>query len=273
MMKIGEHYKALVLACIDHGDPRSPRGKECNALVAQSFSWDVCPNVPKGIGFNKRFAIAELMAIIADYNSVAWLAQFNQNITQFSDDGKTFHGHYGERLSHQWGEQIDRLRRDPDTRQAVFQIWDWGLDCSFAAGGDKKDYPCNVVFQIHKGLDDEHDMSIFQRSSDLIWGLPYDHFVFGCILDLICMELGFETGKVNRFISDAHIYAPGVYYTEARIAAASKDLEWGMWTPATSYSHFLSASMEVITSWRDHKPASKLSLAAKALAKELGLCV
>lgn len=267
MMKIAEEYPKLVQLAIECGEQVSPRGKRCSSLKSQLLRLEPYPNVPKGIGFNKKFAIAELMAIVAGYNNVAWLAQFNPTIAQFSDDGHTFHGHYGDRLESQWEYQIQRLREDKDSRQAVFQIWDMALDLFPGS----KDYPCNVVFQIHRGYRDRFDMSVFQRSSDLIWGFPYDHFVFGCILDLICIELGVETGHVVRYISDAHVYAPDVYYSQERVLSAVACREWGMWSPNTSFSHFLLSSIEVIEAWREKKPMPT-KLASRALAKELGLC-
>lgn len=266
MMKIAVEYPSLVTLALESGERVVPRGKACRSLKSQLLRFEPFPNVPKGIGFNKKFAIAELMAVVAGYNNVAWLAQFNPNIASFSDDGEIFHGHYGERLNAQWDDRIRLLREDKDTRQAVFQIWDWGLDLIPGS----KDYPCNVVFQIHRGFRDRFDMSVFQRSSDLIWGLPYDHFVFGCILELICIELGVETGHVVRYIADAHVYEPDVFYPKERIDAAASCKEWGMWSPNTSFSHFLQSSIEVIQSQRDKKPL--VTQAAKNLAKELGLC-
>lgn len=264
---ITDQYPALVERTVAHGIPASPRGKACKKFTSLLLDWDAFPNVPKGIGFNKKFAIAELMAIVAGHNSVHWLAQFNPKIVDFSDDGETFHGHYGERLETQWEAGIQKLRDDKDTRQAVFQIWDWALDGNNMVS---RDFPCNVVFQIHRGFQGRYDMSVFQRSSDLIWGLPYDHFVFGCILDLICTELGVETGKVNRYISDAHVYDPGVYYPKERIDAAIACKEWGLWSPNTSFSHFFRTSVEVIEFSRDGKPLT--TSPGRALAKELGLC-
>lgn len=259
IMKIDEGYAELVRRAVYGGKPRTVRRKKCRTLGGVTTTFSPLPNVPHGLGFNKKFAIAELISIVTGHNDVEWLAQFNPKIREFSDDGKTFHGHYGDRLQFQWQRLFERLAEDRYTRQAVFQIWDWGLDLE-----DSKDLPCNTMFQIIYNPDGRFDMVVFQRSSDLIWGLPYDHFVFGQLLQMICTELALPMGDVHRHIVDAHVYEAGEYYTQDRIDVAMKEVFWSDWSTDLGFVEFRLAAQQVIA-------RTPLCPSAHAMMAELGL--
>jgi hypothetical protein len=78
---------------------------------------------------NPIFHLMESIWMLAGRRDVQFLQHFNSTIGQFSDDGKVFNAAYGYRWRRHFGfdqleEVIKALRRDPETRQAVIQMWD-----------------------------------------------------------------------------------------------------------------------------------------------------
>ena len=46
---------------------------------------------------NPFFHLMESLWMLAGRNDVEWISKYNKRISQYSDDGKTFHGAYGHR--------------------------------------------------------------------------------------------------------------------------------------------------------------------------------
>jgi len=114
---------------------------------------------------NPFFHVMEAMWMLAGRNDVAWLAQFNRQMREYSDDGLTFHGAYGHRLRKaktidQLNFAIRILRSNPDTRRCVLQIWDTSLDLDM----NSKDIPCNDLIFL-KVRDGALHMTICCRSN------------------------------------------------------------------------------------------------------------
>src|SRR3546814_5271713 len=65
------------------------------------------------------------------------IAPWNRHISQFSDDGVVFAGAYGPRINLQLDYVLNKLREDPDTRQAGLTIWRPNPQPS-------KDIPCKI---------------------------------------------------------------------------------------------------------------------------------
>lgn len=251
MMKLdGEFssdYRTLVGECMQHGELRSARGRPHKALFNVVLIHRIDHNLLTGL--SRRFAIAELMAYVAGWEDVRWLAHFNKNIAQFSDNGIVFSGAYGPRMQEQIARVLFMLREDPHSRQAVVQIFTKN-DLIPCDGKVSKDIPCNTMFQLQVvgGL---LNMTIYQRSCDLVWGLPYDHFSFTCLLYLLAKELELEPGVVVRHIANAHVYSPrAVYADEERIYKAVNTAGGHTWFPVpTKFSEFRAAAIQTRTDY------------------------
>lgn len=215
---LGEVYADLIKLCQTEGARRVPRDKpnrELRPVLLECHKpWHPCI---KSAGVNYRFAMAEVMALINGWNDVAWLAQFNSRISAFSDDGLIFNGAYGHRLRYpidQLKEGISLLNLDADCRQVVFNIWDPVQDYRRTA-----DKACNTqVFvkliprqDVELSGNDPHyalDLTVFRRSSDLIWGVPYDHFVFCNLLLILARFVHAVPGVLREYIDSLHVYEP-----------------------------------------------------------------
>lgn len=203
---------------------------------------------------NHIFHAFESLWMLAGRNDVAPLAHYNSRMADFSDDGKTFHGAYGYRwrnaydyyvntvggLSNvnQGGDErfdqlnqiAENLKKDPNSRREVLQIWDWRDDLAERPEG-ALDLPCNthayfsirekneqitIVDKFQGGIDvggtdsgfnHALDMTVCNRSNDLIWGMLGANVVhFSFLLEYMAACIGVEVGVYNQFTNNLHVY-------------------------------------------------------------------
>ena len=213
---LGEFYGDLVSLVHHHGKMVTPRGKENRELrpvTMTTYRWGAL----KKASVNYRLACAEAMAYVCGWDDVGWLAYFRPGIAQFSDDGKTFYGAYGARMLDQLGRVIDMLREDPDSRQAVIGIWE-----ARDSGVKSKDLPCNTQLLL-KVRDAQLNLMVIRRSSDLVWGVPYDHHCFWALAHTIANCLNIHVNALNEVIDSLHVYSPSAgFYDADRIDEARR---------------------------------------------------
>ena len=160
---------------------------------------------------NPFFHVMEFVWMIAGSNDVKWIEQFNKRFRNFADVGTdTIHGAYGHRWIHHFGRNqiqlvADLLRADPTTRRAVMGMWDPRSDLTPHA-----DLPCNtqIMFRVIEG---KLDMTVINRSNDLIWGMLGANAVHMTYLhELVwCMRRYTPGGDTTRgiiFTNNLHIY-------------------------------------------------------------------
>jgi hypothetical protein len=141
---------------------------------------------------------------------VEWLAQFNQRIAVFSDDGKTFHAPYGYRLRKSFGidqveEAINMLTNDPDTRRTVMAIWDPVNDLNVVS----KDIPCNDIIML-KVRDGRLNMTVCCRSNDVLWGAYGANVVqFSTLQEFMANCIGVNVGTYHQISDSFHVYTEG----------------------------------------------------------------
>lgn len=169
---------------------------------------------------NPFFHLMEALWMLAGRNDAEWIGKYNSTFYQFSDDGVTFHGAYGYRwrfwfqqeprgvpVTHQPLDQITalivHLRNDPKSRRAVLQMWDPSEDL----GAEGKDFPCNlsIAFRIQENV---LDMTVFNRSNDIIWGAYGANAVHMSILqEYIASQLGVGIGTYYQVSNNYHAYS------------------------------------------------------------------
>lgn len=156
---------------------------------------------------NPFFHLMEALWILAGRQDVAWLAQFNKNIASFSDNGVVFHAPYGYRLRYHFGidqleQVIYKLQDDPDTRQAVLQIWDGRVDLT----AKSKDIPCNDLVML-KVRDGRLNATVACRSNDMIWGAYGANAVqFSVLQEFIARAIGVDVGTYHQVSDSFHVY-------------------------------------------------------------------
>jgi thymidylate synthase len=108
---------------------------------------------------------------------------------------------------------VERLREDPDTRQAVITLW----DPEFDAHGGKKDHPCTSLFNF-RIRDGKLNMSTFMRSNDAIHGWTFDLIQFSMLMQSIASSLQVGVGTYSHHVGSFHIYEPHWNIANAIIA-------------------------------------------------------
>lgn len=155
---------------------------------------------------NPIFHVMESIWMLAGRRDVAFLQQFNSKIGQYSDDGEVFNAAYGNRWRHHFGhdqliEVIVKLQNDPDTRQAVVQMWD-SKDLSKGT----KDKACNMqlIFEILHG---SLNMTVINRSNDAWYGYCGANVVhFTVLQEFVASAVGVRVGKYRTFTTNLHLY-------------------------------------------------------------------
>lgn len=156
---------------------------------------------------NPFFHCMEAIWMFAGSDDVRWLEQFNKGYRNYADiNTDIIHGAYGHRWRKHFGrDQIQRvaelLERDSTTRRAVLGMWDPTGDLD-----DHKDLPCNthILFRATNiGL----DMTVINRSNDLIWGMLGANVVHMTMLhELIADAAGLSIGSYHVFTTNLHMY-------------------------------------------------------------------
>jgi thymidylate synthase len=156
---------------------------------------------------NPFFHFFEALWMLAGRWDVAYVTQFNKRMAEYSDDGMSFHGAYGRR----WrdtdaGDQIKKvvelLRKDPETRRAVITAWNAYEDL----GSASKDLPCNTHIYF-RNVDGRLDMTVCNRSNDLIWGMCGSNAVhFSMMHEIVSHGAGLLMGYYYHFTNNLHIY-------------------------------------------------------------------
>lgn len=160
---------------------------------------------------NPFFHLFESLWMLGGRNDIAFLEKFNSTIGQFSDDGETMHGAYGYR----WREHfkvdqleaiIGTLTADNTTRRAVLTMWDPYIDPEVAAAGGK-DVPCNTQVFFNVRPNGELDMTVTNRSNDMIWGCYGANAVHMSMLhEYVSLVTGLPMGIYYQVSNDLHIY-------------------------------------------------------------------
>lgn len=164
---------------------------------------------------NPFFHIAEALWMLAGRNDVEFIARYVERMRQYSDDGETFHGAYGYRWREYFdldnaegsGDQlaliIKALRHNREDRRQVLTMWDPCADL----GRNGKDLPCNLqaIFQV--ACDGRLDMTVTNRSNDIIlgaYGANVVHFSF--LQEYMAALIGVPVGVYRQVSANFHAY-------------------------------------------------------------------
>lgn len=175
----------------DDGFDVSPRGQRTKEMVGfKSLTVDMSRPIivvpERKLGY--RFLAAEAAWILSGDDKVATIAPYSKEIVKFSDDGHVFAGAYGPKILDQVDYVVDCLVRDPDSRQAVINIWRENPKPS-------KDIPCTLSEQFLFRDGKIHCVATM-RSSDLWLGHVYDVFNLSMVAAYVAIKLRTMTGRV-----------------------------------------------------------------------------
>lgn len=188
---------------------------------------------------NPFFHVMEALWMLAGRDDVASVAYYAKQMKEYSDDGVVLNGAYGYRWRHatrdaglsthveledfdQLDVIVNHLKAQPESRRAVLQMWNVEDDLlKIGPGPDtSKDTCCNlsVMFSLRDALVNRVgatepcpfkvlDMTVTNRSNDLVWGAlgaNYCHFSF--LQEYMAARLGAGVGVYNQFSNNMHVY-------------------------------------------------------------------
>lgn len=178
---------------------------------------------------NPFFHLMEALAMLVGFNSVKFHAYFAKNMSAFSDDGERYNAYYGERLRFTWGDQltaiIRELRRNPESRQCVAQIWD-PRDLEKTT----KDKACNTQLMFSVNHLGQLEMTSINRSNDAVWGILSGanvvHLSF--FQEFVACAIGAPIGPWTHVSNNLHVYtascAGAAMWQQLSILAEDYDL-------------------------------------------------
>jgi hypothetical protein len=239
-----EAYPILRDLVLEHGREVAPRGEPTRELLAVTFSVDdaVHRGVPLGCGRKvgikmqaidgtgnlagasypdvairlagvmDRFADDLPSDLVFDHDSVErWedALEIRSRQPNLRTGNRFFQGAYGPRIGDQLEAVEDQLRRDPDTRQAVVNLWsETDRDPRW------RDRPCttHLQFMVREG---RLDAFVSMRANDLWTGTCYDVFQFGQVQAAMAHVLGIPPGTYHHHATSLHIYERDVEKFEA----------------------------------------------------------
>jgi len=188
---------------------------------------------------NPYLHLFESAWMLAGRNDVASLVRYAKRFAEFSDDGETFNAPYGYRWRHATTQNVDQLaviadqlRANPNTRQAVLQIWTVKHDLLAVT----KDHACNLTATFQVGSDGRLHMCVFCRSNDIVWGCYGANAVhFSYLLEYVAARAGIPVGTYTQISVNWHGYLSTV---QPLVAAGlhqhgehPSSYETGAWTP------------------------------------------
>lgn len=197
-------YLEIVKWVRENGRKRSPRGMNTREIPNALIRLDN-PKLshPQGIGrqYSKAIIAAEAVSLVAGVSDPNLMVSVGSAFTRFLDGG-SLHGAYGPRIRGQLENVVERLKTDPDTRQAVLQIWDARYD---QAGWVPKDLPCTLSlgYAIYDGY---LEATTTMRSNDVWLGLAHDIPMFTALQLTIADAIGVPAGAYHHHAYSLHAY-------------------------------------------------------------------
>lgn len=198
-------YIDLVNWVLQQGEVVSPRGQETreigSALVKLENPIDALPiGINRGVSLG--IASVEACQLLSGLSTPKLVIGIGPVFKNYAEDNGEFHGAYGPRTNGQYAKMVERLKADPDTRQAVTTIWDKNYDLL----DDKRDYPCTLTHTFHVRKN-RLVMRTHMRSNDVIKGVGYDYFQFTRVQLAIASILGIEPGPYYHYADSLHLYS------------------------------------------------------------------
>lgn len=204
--KYARYYRTLT-----KGLKAKPRGLDVSFV--HNVVYQFTPGkVVRRHGDNPAIGFMELTQLIAGVFDVDGIARVAPNARLELFTGQSA---YGPRMGEQLERVVNELVNDKDSRRAVIMIA--GLNET------PETMPCTLSAQFQLVSSTRELVSTFtMRSSDAIWGLPYDMIQFGGLSLVVASCTMSDTGHMSGVINIAN----GHVYDSTRPSSESFDDRW-----------------------------------------------
>jgi hypothetical protein len=157
---------------------------------------------------NPFFHLMEAMWMLAGREDGVFLDHYIKNFSKDFGVNGIIPDAYGYRWRYGGCDQLleiaKQLKANPTSRQAVLQMWGAKVgECELTYDGPKA---CNLVttFRIREG---KLDMTVFNRSNDLIWGACGANAVhFPIMQEYLASMIGVRMGEYWQISNNLHLY-------------------------------------------------------------------
>ena len=206
-----EHsYAQLVSRVLQHGELRHTRnGNTLSTFNAQVVIDDLQFHqfpILRGRQMFYKGVLGELAAMLRRHTCNGdFMEQGCRYWSKFADDDGSLRVDYGNAWFNfngvnQIAELKRMLREDPTNRRMIISGWN-------PANLNKLSLPCcHLLYQFYVTNTNELHMKWYQRSVDVMIGLPSDAIFAAAWLLAICREFGFRPGSIVMDFCDVHIY-------------------------------------------------------------------
>lgn len=150
--------------------------------------------------------LGETLWYLASSDKLEFISYYISRYAESAEADGRIWGAYGPRLFkmrqkiNQFDSIIALLRKKPETRQAVIQLFN-AEDILEAY----KDIPCTCTLQFLLRENKLH-MVTSMRSNDAYMGLPHDVFAFTFLQEIIARTIDAELGSYHHIAGSLHIY-------------------------------------------------------------------
>ncbi len=201
-----------LLRLIDsQGDDTAPRGMKTKELLNIGFKL----NNPKArlvLNQARRWslplAVGEFLWHFSGRNDTSSISHYAPRWADFADGEAISSSCYGHKIFRpvngglsQWDIVVNLLRSDPSTRRAMINLYD-PAENTLPQAIDVA-CTCSLQFLIRNG---RLHLTVYMRSNDAIWGLPYDCFIFTMLQELMARQLEVSLGDYVHFATSLHVY-------------------------------------------------------------------
>ncbi len=226
-----ESYLALMRHVLAHGERRSDRTETGTLSV---FGYQLRYALSEGFPLlttkklHVRAIIHELLWFIRGDTDIRYLHEHNVRIWDaWVGEDKACGPLYG-RQWRGWGGEvgepekevdqlqgvIESIQQDPYSRRHIVSAWNVGDLEKMAL------YPCHVLFQFYVSSKGTLSCQVYQRSSDIFLGLPFNLASYALLTHMIAQLCGLQPGELVYTLGDAHLYCN--HLTQARTQVERK---------------------------------------------------
>ena len=152
--------------------------------------------------FSQKYAEREWAWYLSKNRSVEEIKKYAPIWDKMHGGDNIVNSNYGWQWNRndQLAKCIEQLRKDKDTRQAWFSIFD---------GKEKADYrfdtPCTLAVGFHI-INGVLEMCVNMRSNDLYYGFCNDQYCFSKLQEHVAEALNIPVGPYYHFAHDMHVY-------------------------------------------------------------------
>lgn len=116
----------------------------------------------------------------------------------------------GERID-QIDRVIEQIRNNPLSRRHIVSAWNAGEIHKMALA------PCHIIVQFYVRDDAYLDAQMYQRSADMLLGVPFNIASYSLLTHMAAQVTGYEPGVFYHRFGDAHIYQNHVEQVETQL--------------------------------------------------------